>query len=89
MSQVGKDIPGAAEQLAGTTLSAIEGVVKTKQHGKEPLVVEDLAKIKKELVENDTNGLIEFLETKRTLDEEASDLDFVPALFRPAAKPAL
>lgn len=81
MSEVGKDISGAAEQLAGTTLSAIEGVVKTKQHGKEPLVVDDLAKIKKELVENDTNGLIEFLETKRTLDD-IHGLDSIKAWLR-------
>ena len=69
MAEVSKDIPSAAGQLAGTTLSAVESVVKTKQHRKEPLVAEDLARIKKELVENDTNGLIEFLETKRTLND--------------------
>jgi hypothetical protein len=69
MSEVCKDIPSAAEQLAGATLSAMEAVVKTKQHRKEPLVADDLTKIKKELVENDTNGLIEFLETKRTLND--------------------
>jgi ATPase family associated with various cellular activities (AAA) len=69
MSGVAKDIPNAAAQLAGTTLSAVESEVKTKQHRKESLMAEDLAKIKKELVENDTNGLIEFLETKRTLND--------------------
>ena len=81
MSEVGKDIPAAAEQLAGTTLSAIESVVKTKQHRKQPLVADDLAKIKKELVENDTNGLIEFLETKRTLNN-VSGLDTIKAWLR-------
>ncbi len=69
MSEIAKDIPNAAAQLAGTTLSALESVVKTKQHRKEPLQADDLARIKKELVENDTNGLIEFLETKRTLND--------------------
>jgi hypothetical protein len=81
MSEVGKDIQGAAEQLAGTTLSAMESVVKTKQHRKEPLVTDDLAKIKKELVENDTNGLIEFLETKRTLND-VYGLDSIKAWLR-------
>ncbi|MGB7847567.1 MAG: ATP-binding protein [Candidatus Acidiferrum sp.] len=81
MSEVGKDIAGAAEQLAGTTLSAMESVVKTKQHRKEPLVADDLAKIKKELVENDTNGLIEFLETKRTLND-VYGLDSIKAWLR-------
>jgi hypothetical protein len=69
MSEVCKDIPSAAKQLAGTTLSAMETVVKTKQHRKQPLVADDLTKIKKELVENDTNGLIEFVETEGTLND--------------------
>lgn len=69
MSEAGKNLPDAAAQLAGTTLSALESVVKTKQHRKEPLDSSDLAQIKKELVENDTNGLIEFLETQRTLND--------------------
>jgi len=69
MSEVGKDLPNTAAQLAGTTLCALEGVAKTKQHRKEPLDSGDLAKLKKELVENDTNGLIEFLQTQRTLND--------------------
>jgi hypothetical protein len=81
MSQVGKNIPAAAEQLAGTTLSAMESVVKTKQYRKEALISDDLAKIKKELVENDTNGLIEFLEIKRTLDD-VHGLDPIKAWLR-------
>ena len=81
MSDVAKDIPNAAAQLAGTTLSAVESEVKTKQHRKESLVAEDLAKIKKELVENDTNGLIEFLETKRTLND-INGLDSIKAWLR-------
>src|SRR4029077_4336949 len=63
------DIPNSAAQLAGTTLSALESVAKTKQHRKEALDSTDLAEIKKELVENDTNGLIEFLETQHTLND--------------------
>jgi hypothetical protein len=69
MSEVSKDLSKTAAQLAGTTLCALESVVKTKQHRKEPLGSADLAKIKKELVENDTNGLIEFLQTERTLND--------------------
>lgn len=81
MSELTKDVPNSAAQLAGTTLSALESVVKTKQHRKEPLLSADLAKIKKELVENDTNGLIEFLETKRTLDD-VHGLDSIKAWLR-------
>jgi hypothetical protein len=81
MSELSKDVPSAAAQLAGTTLSALESVVKTKQHRKEPLVSTDLAKIKKELVENDTNGLIEFVETERTL-EDVYGLDAIKTWLR-------
>jgi hypothetical protein len=81
MSELAKDIPNSAAQLAGTTLSALESVVKTKQHRREPLLSADLAKIKKELVENDTNGLIEFLETQRTL-EDVHGLDSIKAWLR-------
>jgi ATPase family associated with various cellular activities (AAA) len=69
MSEAGKDLANTAAQLAGTTLCALENIVKTKQHRREPLDSTDLAKIKKELVENDTNGLIEFLQTQRTLND--------------------
>jgi SpoVK/Ycf46/Vps4 family AAA+-type ATPase len=69
MSEAQKNLPDTEAQLAGTTLSALESVVKTKQYRKEPLGSDDLARIRKELVENDTNGLIEFLETKRTLND--------------------
>ena len=81
LSELGKDIPSAAAQLAGTTLSALESVVRTKQYRREALIPADLAKIKKELVENDTNGLIEFLETKRTLND-IFGLDSIKAWLR-------
>lgn len=69
LAEFASDLPGLAEQLSGATLGAIEAVVKTKEHRKEKLASGDLAKIKKDLVEKDTNGLIEFLETSRTLDD--------------------
>jgi len=69
LAEFTSDLPGLAEQLSGATLDAIESVVKTKEHRKERLASGDLAKIKKDLVERDTNGLIEFVESKRTLDD--------------------
>jgi len=63
------DLPAIAEQLSGATLGAIESMVKTKEHRKERLASADLAKLKKDLVEKDTNGLIEFIETSRTLND--------------------
>jgi hypothetical protein len=69
LSEVAADPGPVAEQLAGATLGALESVVKRKEHRKEKLAVADLAKLKKDLVEKDTNGLIEFVATSRTLDD--------------------
>jgi hypothetical protein len=63
------NLPAVAEQVAGTTLGALESVIKTKEHRKERLGAADLAKLKKDLVERDTSGLIEFVETSRTLND--------------------
>ncbi len=58
-----------AAQLTGATLSAVEGLLKTREYRREALVDEDLADLKKDLVERDCNGLIEFIESTRTLDD--------------------
>jgi hypothetical protein len=63
------DLPSVAEQLAGTTLGALESAIKTKEHRGEALGTADLVKLKKDLVEKDTSGLIEFIETPRTLND--------------------
>lgn len=63
------DLPAVAEQLAGATLGALESVIKTKEHRKERLGAADLARLKKDLVEKDTSGLIEFVESPRTLND--------------------
>jgi len=62
-------LPVIAQQLAGSTLGAIETLLKTKEHARQCLAPDDLVKLKKQLVENDCNGLIEFVESKRTLDD--------------------
>jgi hypothetical protein len=69
LSQMTADLPALAEQLTGTTLGALESVIKTKEHRKERLGAADLAKLKKDLVEKDTSELIEFIETPRTLND--------------------
>jgi hypothetical protein len=69
LGDLAADPSSTAEQLAGATLGALESVVKKKEHRKEKLVSGDLAKLKKDLVEKDTNGLIEFIETPRTLND--------------------
>lgn len=69
LAPITPDLPSVAEQLAGATLGAVESVIKTKEHRKELLAASDIARLKKDLVEKDTNGLIEFIETKRTLND--------------------
>jgi SpoVK/Ycf46/Vps4 family AAA+-type ATPase len=58
-----------ARQLAGATLASVENLLKTTEFQKQPLQESDLAHLKKELVEADCGGLIEFIESKRSLDD--------------------
>jgi hypothetical protein len=69
LSEIAADPSSVAEQLAGTTLGALESVIKTKEHRKERLGAADLAALKKDLVEKDSSGLIEFIESPRTLND--------------------
>lgn len=58
-----------AHQLTGTTLTSIETLLRVKTHAREVLHGADLVSMRKELVEKDSAGLIEFIESKRTLDD--------------------
>jgi hypothetical protein len=63
------NLQGVAQQLAGSTLGAIETLLKTREHARQCLEHRDLVQLKKQLVEKDCNGLIEFIESPRTLDD--------------------
>jgi hypothetical protein len=58
-----------AQQLAGASLGAVETMLKTRQHTAQPLHDSDLVQLKKQLIEKECAGLIEFIESKRTLDD--------------------
>lgn len=58
-----------AHQLTGTTLTSVENLLRMKSHSREVLHAKDLVAMRKELVEKDAAGLIEFIESKRTLDD--------------------
>ena len=60
------EIAGA---LAGVTVSSLENLVRIRHHERKPLGDTDMAKLKKELVERDSAGLVEFIEPRRTLDD--------------------
>ena len=59
--------PAAA--LAGATLHSIETLLQIRQHHAKELNSHDLVALKKELVEKDAQGLIEFLKPDRTLED--------------------
>jgi len=69
LAEYGSDFSRPANQLAGATLSSIENLLRKTEHRKQRLLDDDLVKLKKQLVENDCNGLIEFIESKKTLDD--------------------
>jgi len=58
-----------AGALAGVTVSSLDGLVKRRHFESKPLGDTDLAKLKKELVERDSAGLVEFIEPRRTLED--------------------
>lgn len=66
------DTAKAAGLLAGATFSAVESLLKTREHLKQPLAEGDLLTLKKTMVERDCGGLIEFIPARRTLDDYAA-----------------
>jgi SpoVK/Ycf46/Vps4 family AAA+-type ATPase len=55
--------------LTGVTVSSLDSLTRIRHHENKPLADADLAKLKKELVERDSSGLVEFIEGKRTLND--------------------
>ncbi|HZN63765.1 MAG TPA: AAA family ATPase [Tepidisphaeraceae bacterium] len=58
-----------AQNLTGASLHSVEDLLKTRQYRKQQITQADLVRLKKQLIERDANGLIEFMESKRTLDD--------------------
>jgi hypothetical protein len=65
----GADLAQLAAALVGVAVSALESLVKIRGHSGEALGTADLTRIKKDLVERDSAGLVEFVESKKTLDD--------------------
>ena len=57
----------AAPLLAGVTVTALNALVKLREHEGRPLGHADWVGAKKQMVEADSAGLIEFIESKKTL----------------------
>jgi hypothetical protein len=69
LASFANDLSQPAAALAGATLSSIETLMQTRQHHRRELTPHDLVLLKKELVENDAQGLIEFVKPDRSLDD--------------------
>ncbi len=65
----GEKVVELTAALAGTTLAAMENLLKVKEYQHTPIRPGDVAKLKKQLVEHEANDLIEFIESTRTLDD--------------------
>jgi hypothetical protein len=58
-----------AKGLTGITINGLDRLLRLKEYKKENLDEADLAEQKQRLVEEECQGLIEFIEPKRTLDD--------------------
>lgn len=75
-----RDHPGAFDAAAGddaalaaawtgVTVTAIETLCRQRAHQGRPIRAADLVQVKKQLVERESAGLVEFIESRRTLDD--------------------
>lgn len=69
LSGFSSNLDEPASMLSGATLASVESLLKTTEHQAKPLTHDDLASLKKQLVESDCGGLIEFIEPDRSLDD--------------------
>jgi hypothetical protein len=65
----GTDLELLAAAMTGVSISTLEQLTKVRAHSGEVLLASDLSAVKKEMVEHDAPGLVEFIESKRTLDD--------------------
>lgn len=63
----GMNLANSAQALVGVTVSALESLVKMRTYDQQPLQTQDWVKLKKQMVEVEAAGLIEFMASQRTL----------------------
>jgi len=61
-----EDLGAMAGSLVGVSIAALESLVKTRAHERRPLGAADVVAVKKQLVERESSGLVEFVEPRRT-----------------------
>ena len=65
----GTDLALLANAMTGVSVSTLEQLTKVQAHSGKVLQASDLSAMKKTMVEHDASGLIEFVESSRTLDD--------------------
>lgn len=63
------DVPALAAAVSGVSVNTLQQIAKLRAHNGRKLQAEDFAALKKEMVERDAPGLIEFVESTRTLED--------------------
>jgi len=63
------DVSALAAAVSGVSVNTLQQITKLRAHNARSLQAEDFAALKKEMVERDAPGLIEFVESARTLDD--------------------
>ncbi len=65
----GTDIAALASAMSGVSVSTLEQLTKVRAYSNQVLQTSDLAAMKKEMVEHDAPGLVEFVESEHTLED--------------------
>jgi hypothetical protein len=64
-----EDIQSLAQGLTGITVNGLDRLLRLKEYKKEPLTAPDLSRLKRQLVEEECQGLIDFIEPTRSLND--------------------
>jgi hypothetical protein len=64
-----EDIQSLAQGLTGITVNGLDRLLRLKEYKKEPLTEPDLSRLKRQLVEEECQGLIDFIEPTRSLND--------------------
>jgi hypothetical protein len=65
----GTHLPALAAAMTGVSVNTLQQLTKIRAHTGQELRQSDFAALKKEMVEHDAPGLVEFLEPRRTLED--------------------
>jgi hypothetical protein len=65
----GTDFGALAAAITGLSINTLQQITKVRAHNGQVLQSHDFAALKKEMVERDAPGLVEFVEPTRTLDD--------------------